>query len=97
MTKSGQGQIDLGGFLQASASGTSLGLTLRTGQIDNVKLADLDMSFTVSINFTRLDSDGEDGMGTRGVFIHVSGTDMSVHVTLDEDFHHIGRGLDHEG
>ena len=59
MAQRRQRQVDLRGFLESIARGSSLGDSLRTRQIDHVKLANADVLLVVRAKLTALNSDRE--------------------------------------
>jgi len=75
-TKHRQGQIDLLGFLEDLARGSSLGDTLRTSQVDQVELGVL--LGAVLVDLVVLEH--QDGVATAAPVIHASG--LGVHSVL---------------
>ena len=60
VTQSRKRQVDFRGFFQAVARCAGLVLALGARQVDDVKLADLDVSLAVFVDLRALNSDGED-------------------------------------
>ena len=97
MAQRGERQVNLRRFFEAVTGSASLRLTFATGQIDNVKLADLDLGLSrIFVEFLTLDRNREDRVTPGRLIVHVSCANVSVDGTIVEELHEVTGGLNHE-
>jgi hypothetical protein len=97
VTERRQTEINFGGFLQSFSGGACFALSFRSGQIDNVQFASLDLYFTLIVDLRAFHCDCEDRVRSGRVFVHIRLADMAIQVSLLENLHHVVWGLNDEG
>ena len=93
MAQRRQRQVDLSGFLQTVACGARFGDSLRTGQIDHVKLSNTDVLLAICSKLRALNRDGKQRVGAGRVLVHLSLSDRSIFGTDGHDLADLVRRL----
>eukprot|EP00095_Tigriopus_kingsejongensis_P001135 snap_masked-scaffold1099_size62903-processed-gene-0.14 protein:Tk01135 transcript:snap_masked-scaffold1099_size62903-processed-gene-0.14-mRNA-1 annotation:"dna polymerase beta-like" len=89
-------QVDLGGLLEPLARSSGLALPLGARQVHQMELAHSEVLLTILALLGALDGDGEDGMASGAVGVHVGGPHTAVLVANGHDLVHVIGIVDHE-
>ena len=84
IAQSGEGEVDLGGFLEAIALRSRLRLTLAACQVDQVELAYTNVVLSVGTGRAALHCHYEDRVRSRRVLVHVRTT--TTHTTHNKTY-----------
>lgn len=79
----GETLVNVDGFFESASCGLRFGLSLGTSEIDQVEFADSNVIFAFD-EFAAFDGDRENGMGPRGMLVHVCRADCSILRAVEE-------------
>lgn len=70
VSQGAQGQVDFGGLLDSLVLEVGFTLPFGASQVDKIELTDPEFLYAILVNFALLDPDGENAVGSGGLFVH---------------------------